>query len=76
MSGRPWRGSGDRTVAGTRVHRRGRFFRLAVRAAVDDWLAMYLIDIDGFVRYKHFGEGAYEETEAKIRELLAEKDRT
>lgn len=40
------------------------------------WPAMYLIDADGFVRYKHFGEGAYEETETKIRELLAEKDRT
>ncbi len=40
------------------------------------WPAMYLIDIDGFVRYKHFGEGAYEETETKIRELLAERDRT
>ncbi len=39
------------------------------------WPAIYLIDADGFVRYKHFGEGAYEETEAKIRELLAEKDR-
>ncbi len=39
------------------------------------WPAWYLIDADGFVRYKHFGEGAYAETEEKIRELLAEKDR-
>jgi thiol-disulfide isomerase/thioredoxin len=39
------------------------------------WPAMYLIDADGFVRYRHFGEGAYGETEAKIRELLAERDR-
>jgi len=38
------------------------------------WPAWYLIDADGFVRYKHFGEGAYEETEAKIRSLLEEKD--
>jgi thiol-disulfide isomerase/thioredoxin len=38
------------------------------------WPARYLIDADGFIRYKHFGEGAYEETEQKIRELLAEKD--
>jgi len=38
------------------------------------WPAWYLIDADGFVRYRHFGEGAYEETEAKIRELLEEKD--
>ncbi|MBA2345973.1 MAG: redoxin domain-containing protein [Rubrobacter sp.] len=39
------------------------------------WPAMYLIDADGFIRYRHFGEGAYGEMEAKIRELLAEKDR-
>jgi len=38
------------------------------------WPAWYLIDADGFVRYRHFGEGAYGETEAKIQELLAEKD--
>ena len=40
------------------------------------WPAMYLVDADGFVRYKHFGEGAYGQTEAKIRELLAEKNGT
>jgi thiol-disulfide isomerase/thioredoxin len=39
------------------------------------WPAWYLIDADGFIRYKHFGEGAYVETEKKIRELLAERDR-
>ena len=39
------------------------------------WPAIYLIDADGFVRYKHFGEGAYGETEAKIEDLLAERDR-
>ena len=38
------------------------------------WPAFYLIDADGFIRYKHFGEGAYEETEGKIRELLLEKE--
>jgi thiol-disulfide isomerase/thioredoxin len=38
------------------------------------WPAWYLIDADGFVRYRHFGEGAYEETEGKIRELLLEKE--
>jgi thiol-disulfide isomerase/thioredoxin len=36
------------------------------------WPAKYLIDQDGVVRYNHFGEGAYGETEEKIRELLAE----
>ena len=30
-------------------------------------------DDDGFVRYYHPGEGAYDETEQKIRELLAER---
>lgn len=37
--------------------------------------AWYPVDADGFVRYKHFGEGAYEETDQKVRELLAERDR-
>ncbi len=36
------------------------------------WPAKYLIDADGVVRYTHFGEGEYEETEAAIRTLLAE----
>ena len=36
------------------------------------WPAKYLIDADGEVRYVHFGEGDYEQTEAAIRSLLAE----
>jgi thiol-disulfide isomerase/thioredoxin len=36
------------------------------------WPAKYLIGSDGQVRYVHFGEGAYETTEAAIRSLLAE----
>ncbi|MEA2184385.1 MAG: hypothetical protein QOF69_3570 [Solirubrobacteraceae bacterium] len=36
------------------------------------WPAKYLIDAKGRVRYTHFGEGDYEETEAAIRALLAE----
>jgi cytochrome c biogenesis protein CcdA/thiol-disulfide isomerase/thioredoxin len=36
------------------------------------WPAKYLIDARGRVRYAHFGEGEYGETEAAIRELLAE----
>ena len=36
------------------------------------WPAKYLVDKDGFVRYTHFGEGAYAETEEQIRLLLAE----
>ena len=37
------------------------------------WPRKYLIDIDGFVVYDHIGEGAYQETEQKIRELLKER---
>lgn len=36
------------------------------------WPAKYLIDQDGVIRYTHFGEGAYAETEEEIRKLLAE----
>ncbi len=36
------------------------------------WPAKYLIDRNGKIRYYHFGEGKYEETELKIREILAE----
>ena len=36
------------------------------------WPAKYLIDQDGIVRYTHFGEGGYHETEKQIRELLEE----
>jgi cytochrome c biogenesis protein CcdA/thiol-disulfide isomerase/thioredoxin len=36
------------------------------------WPAKYLIDANGRVRYTHFGEGDYEETEAAIRALLAQ----
>jgi len=39
------------------------------------WPAKYLIDAEGQVRYTHFGEGEYKETEAAIRELLAESGR-
>ena len=34
------------------------------------WPAKYLIDKDGIIRYTHFGEGAYVETEEQIRDLL------
>ena len=36
------------------------------------WPMKYLIDMDGYVVYAHAGEGAYDETELKIQELLAE----
>ena len=34
------------------------------------WPAKYLIDKDGHIRYTHFEEGDYDETEAMIQELL------
>jgi cytochrome c biogenesis protein CcdA/thiol-disulfide isomerase/thioredoxin len=37
------------------------------------WPAEYYIDRQGHVRYAHFGEGNYAETEGVIRTLLAEK---
>jgi hypothetical protein len=37
------------------------------------WPALVVIDRKGIVRYTHIGEGDYEETEAMIRKLLAEK---
>ena len=37
------------------------------------WPRKYLIDIDGFIVYDHIGEGAYEQTEKKIVELLNER---
>ena len=42
----------------------------------DYWPAKYLIDKTGRVRYTHFGEGAYGETESWIRRLLGEKAKT
>ncbi|MCA9371576.1 cytochrome c biogenesis protein DipZ [Candidatus Woesebacteria bacterium] len=37
------------------------------------WPAKYLIDVEGSIRYTHFGEGKYEETEMMIKQLLEEK---
>jgi cytochrome c biogenesis protein CcdA/thiol-disulfide isomerase/thioredoxin len=37
------------------------------------WPAKYLIDASGHLRFVHFGEGSYDETESRIRELLAER---
>ncbi len=37
------------------------------------WPAKYIVDKDGFVRYEHFGEGEYEETEEIITKLLGTK---
>jgi thiol-disulfide isomerase/thioredoxin len=36
------------------------------------WPALYLIDKQGHLRYTHFGEGRYQETEQNIQALLEE----
>jgi cytochrome c biogenesis protein CcdA/thiol-disulfide isomerase/thioredoxin len=36
------------------------------------WPAKYIVDKDGYLRYTHFGEGEYDQTEKVIRQLLAE----
>ena len=36
------------------------------------WPAKYLIDANGYIRYTHFGEGGYEETDEAIASLLGE----
>jgi cytochrome c biogenesis protein CcdA/thiol-disulfide isomerase/thioredoxin len=40
------------------------------------WPAHYLIDAQGKIRYTHFGEGNYEETEQMIQMLLKENGKT
>ncbi|HEY1656946.1 MAG TPA: redoxin domain-containing protein [Candidatus Sulfotelmatobacter sp.] len=42
--------------------------------AVRYWPTKYLLDKDGYLRYGHFGEGAYRECEEMIQELLREID--
>jgi thiol-disulfide isomerase/thioredoxin len=37
------------------------------------WPATYLVDAQGRIRYKHFGEGDYARTESVIRMLLAQR---
>ena len=38
------------------------------------WPAMYLIDKQGVIRHIRIGEGGYDQTEQKIRDLLADPD--
>jgi thiol-disulfide isomerase/thioredoxin len=37
------------------------------------WPALYLIDRQGRIVYRHFGEGNYAETDARIRQLLQDQ---
>jgi thiol-disulfide isomerase/thioredoxin len=38
------------------------------------WPALYVADRDGVIRFHHFGEGRYEESERAIQELLGVED--
>ena len=40
------------------------------------WPALYFIDAKGKVRYEHFGEGSYDQSEQRIQELLKEANAT
>jgi thiol-disulfide isomerase/thioredoxin len=40
------------------------------------WPALYLVDRDGRIRFHHFGEGNYEETERAIQDLLGIDEET
>jgi len=47
---------------------------MAIWRAFDNayWPALYLADASGRIRYDHFGEGKYDQTETMIQRLLAE----
>jgi alkyl hydroperoxide reductase subunit AhpC len=47
-------------------------FAIWKRYGVRAWPTAVLVDRKGAVRFRHIGEGAYEETEALIQRLLAE----
>src|SRR6266702_1386809 len=66
------------------VRRAARDMRVSYPIAVDSdyaiwdafanhyWPALYLVDAQGHIRSHHFGEGAYEQSEMMIQQLLAE----
>jgi hypothetical protein len=48
-------------------------FAIWKRWGVRAWPTAVLVDRKGIVRFRHIGEGAYDETEAMIRRLLDER---
>ncbi|MGH7325989.1 MAG: redoxin domain-containing protein [Candidatus Rokuibacteriota bacterium] len=74
-----WERSHDRVVAATRKFGilypvvRDNDFAIWERYGVRAWPTRVLVDRGGRVRYRHIGEGAYDETAALIRRLLAER---
>jgi cytochrome c biogenesis protein CcdA/thiol-disulfide isomerase/thioredoxin len=68
------------------VQRAVKEFKIQYPVAIDDdykiwkafsnsfWPADYLIDSTGHIRFHHFGEGKYDESEQQIQDLLKERD--
>src|SRR6266480_3442897 len=66
------------------VRRAAKDMRVAYPIAIDNdfaiwraftnhfWPALYLVDVQGHLRYHHFGESAYEQSELILQHLLAE----
>ena len=74
-----WEKPYDSVAAATRKHAvhypvvQDNDFTIWKRFGVRAWPTLVLVDLKSTVRYRHIGEGAYEETEALIRRLLDEK---
>jgi alkyl hydroperoxide reductase subunit AhpC len=74
----PWEQAFDRVVGATeRLQIRypvvqDNDWAIWKRYGIRAWPTAVLVDRRGLVRHVHIGEGAYEETEALIRRLLAE----
>jgi hypothetical protein len=47
-------------------------FAIWKRYGIRAWPTIVLVDKKGVVRYNHIGEGAYQQTESMIKQLLAE----
>jgi hypothetical protein len=47
-------------------------FDIWKRYGIRAWPTIVLVDKKGVVRYSHIGEGAYQQTESIIKQLLAE----
>jgi peroxiredoxin len=47
-------------------------FAIWKRYGIRGWPTTILVDRRGILRYRHIGEGAYDEMEALIRQLLSE----
>jgi len=47
-------------------------FAIWKRYGIRAWPTIVLVDKKGVVRYSHIGEGAYQQTESIIKQLLGE----